>query len=315
MIHRTTPRAAYVHVPFCARRCGYCNFSVIAGRDDLADQYLDALAAELSLLGMPHEVDTLYVGGGTPTRLSPVQIERLCAMLREWFPLAAGHEWTIEANPEDLDAERVALLASAGVNRVSLGAQSFDAAKLERLERCHSAADTERCVALADARGMDVALDLIFAAPGETLPVWLSDLQAALRLGVEHISTYGLTFEKGTRFWTLLQKEDLRQAPEELERQMYEATIDMLAAAGMEHYEVSNFALPGHRSRHNRCTGRAVRTWPPEAGRRGTWAGCVRPTTAARPPTSAACSRAASPSPNRNNSPKSSGLASSWSSR
>ncbi len=251
MIHLATPRAAYVHVPFCRHRCGYCNFSVLAGRDELADDYLAALATELSLLGTPQPVDTLYVGGGTPTRLSAEQLDRLCETLAHWHPLAEGGEYTFEANPEDLDSARVDRLASHGVNRLSLGAQSFDDAKLRTLERGHSAADIAASMTLAREHGMQTAVDLIFAAPGETLAAWRADLAALLELDPDHVSTYGLTFEKGTAFWTRRERGALPQSSEALERQMYELAIDLLTAAGLEHYEVSNFATPGRRSRHN----------------------------------------------------------------
>ena len=137
----TVPRAAYIHVPFCAHRCGYCNFTVIAGRDELADPYLDALECELVALAGPHIVDTLFVGGGTPTHLTPRQLERLVALLDCWFPRVPHAEYSFECNPGDLTEEAVMCLAGAGVNRVSLGAQSFDPAKLAALDRSHGKPD------------------------------------------------------------------------------------------------------------------------------------------------------------------------------
>lgn len=244
-------RAAYVHVPFCAHRCGYCNFTLIAGREDLIDQYLAALRQELSWLGSPRPVETLFIGGGTPTHLPPDALDRLCRMVREWFRLPAGGEFTVEANPAGLDADRVSLLAEHGVTRLSLGAQSFDADKLRRLERDHAPRDIAASVALTRSRIPSVSLDLIFAAPGETLDVWRADLKAALDLRPDHLSTYGLTYERGAAFWGRLQRGQLRQADEELERTMYAEAIERLTAADFEHYEVSNFALPGRRCRHN----------------------------------------------------------------
>jgi len=245
------PRSAYIHVPFCVHHCGYCNFAVVAGRDDLMEPYLKALNAELAWLEQPREVDTLYFGGGTPTFLAPEQLKRLCELVLQWHPLAADSEWTVEANPGDLDPERVEVLANMGVNRLSLGAQSFRDEKLELLERDHDRAAILRAVELARSAGMRVSLDLIFAAPGETLEEWLADLEEAIALRPEHISTYGLTFEQGTTFWNRLQKQELATVPEELEREMYLAAIDRLASAGFTHYEISNFAQPGQRSRHN----------------------------------------------------------------
>ena len=245
------PRAAYIHVPFCARRCGYCNFTVIAGRDDLIDRYLEAIELELAALGQPREIDTLFLGGGTPTHLAVDQLRRLLASVSRWFPLAAGAEASVEANPADLDAGKAALLAEHGITRISLGAQSFYPDKLRLLERDHDPDDIRRSFALARSHFASVSLDLIFGAPGETLASWLADLDAALALAPDHISTYGLTYERGTTFWGRRSKGHLVQLDESLERSMFEAAIDRLSSAGFEHYEVSNFAQPGRRCRHN----------------------------------------------------------------
>jgi len=245
------PRAAYIHVPFCRHRCGYCNFTVVAGRDDLIERYLHALRLELSALSYPREVDTLFLGGGTPTHLSPAQLERLFETARQWFPLAAGGELSVEANPADLDPTRIDVLRRQGVTRVSLGAQSFNPEKLLRLERDHRPPDIARSLELARSAMQSVSLDLIFGTPGETLSAWRADLSAALALHPDHISTYGLTYERGTQFWTRRSKGELSALDEELERDMYALAIDTLLTEGFEHYEVSNFARPGHRCRHN----------------------------------------------------------------
>ena len=155
---------------------------MVAGRDDLVGRYLEAIERELSALETPRPVDTLFLGGGTPTRLSPAALEQLLATVAGWFPLAAGGELTVEANPGDLDADRVAVLAHYGVTRVSLGAQSFNPAKLRVLERDHRATDIARAVELLRPRVGSISLDLIFAAPGETLDEWHADLAVALRL-------------------------------------------------------------------------------------------------------------------------------------
>jgi putative oxygen-independent coproporphyrinogen III oxidase len=245
------PRSAYVHVPFCAHRCGYCNFTLVAGRDDLVEPYLRAIETELSWLDEPRPVETLFFGGGTPTRLSPDALDRLMNIVLRWFPLEPGGELSVEANPADLDRPHVDVLAAHGVSRVSLGAQSFDPAKLKTLERDHSPERIAESMALLRPCVRSISLDLIFAAPQETLAGWQSDLAAALTLAPDHVSTYGLTFERGTRFWGRRASGALRSQDEETERAMYAAAIGTLSAAGFEHYEVSNFARSGHRCRHN----------------------------------------------------------------
>jgi putative oxygen-independent coproporphyrinogen III oxidase len=246
-----SPRAAYIHVPFCRHRCGYCNFTLVALRDDLIDAYLEALERELSGLSQPREVDTLFFGGGTPSHLSAEHLERLLEIVRRWLPPSGGAEVSVEVNPIDLGDVKARVFADAGVTRISLGAQSFQAWKLAALERDHDAATIRAAVERARQFAKSISLDLIFGVPGESLMQWRDDLQPALALAPDHVSTYGLTFEKGKSFWSWLNRGELSRLDEELERQMYEAAIDALTAAGFEHYEVSNFARPGHRCRHN----------------------------------------------------------------
>lgn len=245
------PRAAYVHVPFCAHRCGYCNFTVIAGRDDLAQRYLAAIERELQSVGLHRPVDTIFVGGGTPTHLLCDDLARLLQLISNTFDLAAGGEFSVEANPSGLDRQKVRLLADHGVTRISLGAQSFDPAKLRVLERDHSADEIRSAVDVARRELKSVAVDLIFGVPGETAEIWERDLAELVRIEPDHISTYGLTFERGTRFWGGRSRGQLVPVDEKVERQMYSMAIDRLPAAGFEHYEVSNFARAGHRCRHN----------------------------------------------------------------
>jgi len=252
-MHFPPPRFAYIHVPFCRHRCGYCNFTLVAGRDDLIDDYLHAIELELALLETPREVDTLYFGGGTPTYLDPLQFRRLAATVLRWHPLAAGYEWTVEANPADINEAMMDALSQLGVTRLSLGGQSFHQQKLRLLERDHEPDDIARSVALARRNGLHVALDLIFGTPGETLDAWSADVETALALGPDHLSTYGLTFERGTTFWSRRLRGELIEADEELQREMYALAIHRLTAAGFKHYEVSNFARPGRRSRHNQA--------------------------------------------------------------
>ncbi len=245
------PRAAYVHVPFCAHQCGYCDFAIATGQDHLIELYLDALAAELAMLGAPQPVRTLFLGGGTPSHLSARQLERLLTDLGRWLPLEAGSEVSVEANPDSLSDDKVAVLADHGVTRVSLGAQSFHAHLLGALDRAHSPAEVPRAVERVRRRIGQVSLDLIFGVPGQALPEWENDLQQALALAPDHVSTYGLTYEKGTPLWKRRKRGEVIALGEEAELALYAAGIDVLEGAGFEHYEISNFALPGRRCRHN----------------------------------------------------------------
>ena len=244
------PRAAYVHVPFCRHRCGYCNFSVVSGRDDLVDRFLAALDQELAPLDRP-SIETLFVGGGTPTHLEPPHLAELLCLLARRFRLTKDVEWSVEANPEDMDPARLGLLADHGVNRLSLGVQSFDDSKLAALERNHSGTVAAEVVRRTAEVIANLSLDLIFAAPDETLEVWQSDVETALSLPIRHLSTYALTYEKGTTFWNRRRRGQLQPSPESLEVAMYDLVRDRTAAAGWQHYEISNFAGPGHECRHN----------------------------------------------------------------
>jgi len=245
------PRAAYVHIPFCAHHCCYCDFAVAAGQDHLIDRYLEALGRELATLAEPRPVTTLYLGGGTPTHLAPGQLARLLEVVLRWLPLEPRHEFSVEANPATLTADKVAVLAAHGVNRLSLGAQSFHAATLQVLERDHRAADVGQAVETARARIDNISLDLIFGVPGQALPQWTADLAQAVALGVGHVSTYGLTYEKGTRLWKDRERGKVAALDEETELAMYLEAMDVLEAAGLQQYEISSFARSGWRSRHN----------------------------------------------------------------
>ncbi len=247
------PRTGYVHVPFCGHHCGYCDFAVTAGQDHLVELYLDALEMELQTLGRPRPVETFFIGGGTPTYLSAMQLRRLLESIRTWLPLVSldSHEFSIESTPESLDAEKVAVLAEYGVNRVSIGVQSFHGHLLAALDRRHAVDQIARAIDTVRERIPSFSLDLIFAAPGQTLAEWERDLDTALAFQPDHISTYGLTYEKGTPLWKDRERGLVRTVVEDDELAMYELAMDRIAAAGYEHYEISNFAKPGHRCRHN----------------------------------------------------------------
>ena len=245
------PRAAYIHVPFCRHRCGYCNFALITDRDDLQQDYLAALERELSWLEGPFEVDTLYLGGGTPSHLAPPVFRQLLEIVLKHFSLADQGEFSMEVNPVDVNQERVDVMQAFQVNRVSLGAQSFSPRKLEILERDHDAGGIHEAVQMLRACIPAISLDLMFGVPGESVDEWTADIDQALQMAVRHVSTYGLTFEPGTPFERRRVQGELQPVSEEIDQELYELAIDRLVASGLEQYEVSSFAMPGHRSRHN----------------------------------------------------------------
>lgn len=249
------PRSLYVHVPFCRHRCGYCNFSVIAGRDDLQDRFLDAIEIELQTIAkarsIPIALDTLYLGGGTPTELTDGRLERLLDLLDQHTELSGTAEFTAEANPEDINEEVLSVLAHGGVNRISLGVQSFNDSKLKILQRGHTHEQAIESTQAASDRIGNVSIDLIFGAPDETADQWKDELDLAASLPIQHVSTYSLTYEKGTEFWSRRRRGELLEVSEDADIAMYQACPKRLRQAGFEHYEISSFAKPGYRSRHN----------------------------------------------------------------
>ncbi|HAN97021.1 MAG TPA: coproporphyrinogen III oxidase [Planctomycetaceae bacterium] len=245
------PDSAYVHVPFCRHRCGYCNFTLLAGRDDRIEDYLDAIERELEPIPRT-PVETLFFGGGTPSHLSVAAIGRLAGLVERTFPRRDTAEVSYEANPRDLLLPgRLEALVDAGATRLSLGVQSFSPRKLALLERDHDAALVRQVIERARPLIDSLSIDLIFGTPGETADEWERDLDAALELPIDHVSTYGLTIEKGTAFYGRTLRGGLVVAEDEVQAHGYERGIERLSAAGFEHYEVSNFARSGHRCRHN----------------------------------------------------------------
>ena len=253
----------YIHIPFCASRCIYCGFYSTTSLK-LRQQYVDAVCREMILRSERSEVrgervDTVYLGGGTPSQLTTDQLRQLFLYINKVYQLpsslgevAGGSEITIEMNPDDVTAEYAALLSQLGINRVSMGAQTFDDERLRFLHRRHTANQVPQAVKiLRDAGIQNISVDLMYGFPGETLDDWQRDIDAALALGVEHISAYCLMIEENTPLWKWINENGEWRMDEELERQMYEMLIDKLTEAGYEHYEISNFAKPGYRSRHN----------------------------------------------------------------
>ncbi len=261
------PRSLYLHVPFCFHKCHYCDFYSIVDSQDRQGEFTQALIMEVRALGAAARrggeeraaLDTIFVGGGTPSLLAVDHWRGLLGALDAEFDLApiraGGGEFTVECNPETVSKELMEMLAAGGVNRVSVGAQSFEAAHLKTLERWHDPANVQRALALADEAGIErQSIDLIFAIPGQTMDDWARDVHRALALdpGVEHVSAYSLTYEPNTAMTKRMLRGEFAPAPEDLEAEMQEYTARTLADAGLERYEVSNFARgEGARSRHN----------------------------------------------------------------
>ena len=253
----------YIHIPFCASRCIYCGFYSTTSLK-LRQQYVDAVCREMILRSERSEVrgervDTVYLGGGTPSQLTTDQLHQLFLYINKVYQLPSslgeaegGSEITIEMNPDDVTAEYAAVLSQVGINRVSMGAQTFDDERLRFLHRRHTASQVRQAVdILRKASIRNISVDLMYGFPDETLDDWQRDIDAALALDVEHISAYCLMIEENTPLWKWINENGEWRMDEELERQMYEMLIDKLTAAGYEHYEISNFAKPGYRSRHN----------------------------------------------------------------
>jgi oxygen-independent coproporphyrinogen III oxidase len=258
-VREALPRSAYIHVPFCARRCFYCDFAVEANRTPPVGEWIEAVAREAALrleaegLAAPLPMDTVYVGGGTPSLLGTGAMARLREALAPHLAWEDGAaEWTCEANPESFAPELAEDWAAAGVGRISLGVQSFDSGVLRWMGRLHGPEGPARAVLAARAAGIeDVSVDLIFGLPERLGRDWEADLARALELEPTHISLYGLTAEPGAPLGRRVREGRERLAEEEGYAEQYRTACETLGGAGFEHYEVSNFALPGRRSRHN----------------------------------------------------------------
>jgi oxygen-independent coproporphyrinogen-3 oxidase len=248
------PLALYVHWPFCVSKCPYCDFN--SHVRDSVDQaaWRDALLADLAheaALLPAHRLTSIFFGGGTPSLMPPATVEAVIAAARGHWSTADDVEITLEANPNSAEAANFADLASAGVNRISLGLQSFDDANLAFLGRAHSADEGQRALAAAQGAVDRVSFDLIYALPGDDEASWSRDLDRALSLGTEHLSLYQLTIEPGTRFATMVAKHEFDPLDTDAAAGLFELTQDRTAAAGLPAYEISNHARPGAESRHN----------------------------------------------------------------
>ncbi len=256
------PLGLYVHVPFCASTCDFCAFYQVHPTAELVEGFIKSLGAEAGLVDWNRPLSTVFWGGGTPGLLSARDLGRVAAVVHALPGGVSPPEWTVELAPASVTPERLDALRAAGVTRVSLGVQSFRPALLDALGRAHSREQVYRAYERVRAAGFaSVNVDLMFALPGQTGPEWEADIDEALALAPDHISTYCLTFEEDTALWVKLSQGRVRLDPEN-EARMYERTWERLGAAGYAQYEVSNFARPGHACAHN------VNTW-----RMGEWAG------------------------------------------
>lgn len=244
----------YIHIPFCRKRCHYCDFYTLTAIDQ-KPRFLEALKTETELRkAYLHSttVQTIYLGGGTPSVLSPRELSDILDQLNRNFSIDPHAEVTLEANPDDLNREFLTDLRSIGFNRLSMGIQSFSDGDLKKMNRRHTAEQAVTAVHdAADAGFNHISIDLIYGLPGLSIDQWRKNLQRALKLPVEHISSYHLTYHEGTRFYDWLHSGRLRELPEDDSLEQFNLMMELLTEAGYEHYEISNFALNGAYSKHN----------------------------------------------------------------
>jgi oxygen-independent coproporphyrinogen-3 oxidase len=244
----------YLHIPFCEKKCLYCDFYSVESLSGM-DDFLEALALEIAryaAYGEGRRFDTVFFGGGTPSLLEPEQLRLVLSHLRSHFDILPDAEVTLETNPGTVDAGKLHAFRDLGVNRLSIGVQSFHPDELRFLSRIHDSEDAVRCYTDARTAGFDnVSLDLIYSLPGQTQNRWEANLRRAVDLGPDHVSAYSLIVEDHTPLSRMVQAKLVSPNPTEAEAAMYEFTMEFLEASGYEHYEVSNYARPGRRSRHN----------------------------------------------------------------
>ena len=244
----------YIHIPFCKRRCIYCDFFSTT-QSEKKSAYVHALCRELEMRKdylEGEDIETIYLGGGTPSQLLREELEEIFNHIYKVYPVKEDAEITLEANPDDLTPEYVAMLRQLPINRISMGIQTFQEETLKLLHRRHTAVQAieafRRC---REAGFQNISIDLMYGLPGETLDTWRADLQQAIDLRPEHISAYHLIYEEGTALWKLREQHQVEEADEDLSVSLFSTLIEQLSEAGYQHYEISNFCLPGLHSRHN----------------------------------------------------------------
>lgn len=249
----------YIHIPFCESRCIYCGFYSTTSLK-MREAYVDALCKEMAMrtvdraLGEPAQIETIYLGGGTPSQLTSQQLLQIFEGISQHYGscMVRDMEVTMECNPDDITPSLCHTLSQLPVNRISMGAQTFSDERLRFLHRRHNAREVENAIHLLREAGIgNISIDLMFGFPNETIQEWQQDIEHAISLNAEHLSAYSLMYEEGTTLYRLLQQEKIKETDEDTYLRMYEMLIDKMTAAGYEHYEISNFAKPGFRSRHN----------------------------------------------------------------
>ena len=243
----------YIHIPFCVSKCHYCDFNSYADKSHLVERYQRALLKEISSYTNGRKINTIFFGGGTPSYLTPEQIEEILLQVKQSFDCSTMKETTLETNPETIDGkERFMGYRQTGINRISMGAQSFDDTILQAMNRPHKAEKIGEVVHYARDAGFDnINLDFIFGYPQQTMKTWLDTLEKAIALHPEHLSIYGLTVEPGTSLYTYVKQGKQVPADDDLVLNMYQYTLEKLPSADYQQYEISNFALPGRECQHN----------------------------------------------------------------
>ncbi|WP_336635751.1 radical SAM family heme chaperone HemW [Lysinibacillus fusiformis] len=251
-------RGVYIHIPFCHQICNYCDFNKFYFKNQPVDEYIEALGKEMALATQKNpesfrHIETIFLGGGTPTALSPQQLDKLLTLIRTYIPMNSVTEFTSEANPDELSAEKLQVLFEGGVNRLSMGVQSFDQGLLQKIGRTHSNEHVYETIALAKKIGFqNISIDLMYGLPGQTMAQWKDSLEKALALDLPHFSAYSLIVEPKTIFYNQYAKGKLLLPTEDLEADMYDVLMQQMELHGLQQYEISNFAKSGYHSEHNK---------------------------------------------------------------
>ncbi|MGE7951793.1 radical SAM family heme chaperone HemW [Lysinibacillus xylanilyticus] len=251
-------RGVYIHIPFCHQICNYCDFNKFYFKNQPVDEYIEALGKEMELATKKYpesfkQIETIFLGGGTPTALSPQQLVKLLELIRTYIPMSSVTEFTSEANPDELSEAKMRALFDGGVNRLSMGVQSFDQELLKKIGRTHSNKHVYETIALAKKVGFrNISLDLMYGLPGQTMAQWKDTLEKAFALDLPHFSAYSLIVEPKTIFYNQYTKGKLHLPTEDLEADMYDVLMNQMEAHGLQQYEISNFAQAGFSSKHNK---------------------------------------------------------------